>query len=122
MPNNNDGFEDRWRGRANRRAGADDESMLGRGHGFGPESNRGPRQRPRGESGPLNRNYARVADERRDGTRESRGPETSHYLEDDTFSFGRGGHQGYGSRSRSMEATRRPRSRPRDEFDDDLVR
>lgn len=59
-------------------------------------------QRPRGDRTLLNRR-------RGDSTRESRGPETSRYLEDDTSSVGR-------------EGARRPRNRAYDEFDDDLVR
>src|SRR5688572_12694871 len=116
-----DGHEDYRRGRSNRKTGADDTSMLGRGHGFGPESSRGLR-RPRRRDEELNRNYARVADERTGSSRESRGPETSRYLEEDVYTRGSSGHDGFGSRSRSMEATRRPRSRARDEFDDDLIR
>lgn len=42
------------------------------------------------------------------GTRESRGPETSHYLEDDTFSLGK--------------APPRAKDRAPAEFDDDLIR
>ncbi|MGE4063486.1 MAG: hypothetical protein AB7E79_08965 [Rhodospirillaceae bacterium] len=120
MRRNIDGNEERTRGRSNRKTGYDDNSMLGRGHGFGPETSRGMR-RPRRDEEMPNRNYGRIADER-GSARESRGPETSHYLEDDTYTRGSMSHQGYGSRSRSMEATRGPRSRARDEFDDDLVR
>jgi hypothetical protein len=114
-----DGNEDHRRGRSNRKTGFDDNSMLGRGHGFGPESSRGLRRPRRADEGPLNRNYARVADER--DNRESRGPETSRYLEDDAYTRG-SVPQGFGSRSRSMEATRRRTNPVRDEFDDDLVR
>lgn len=130
-PPHRDGNEDYRRGRSNRRTGYDDTSMLGRGHGFGPEASRGPRRPPRRDEGPLNRNYARLADEHQNDrwreTRESRGPETSHYLEDDTYARGRVGRSGYGSRSRSMEATRRRRvdksgAPVHDEFDDDLIR
>jgi hypothetical protein len=121
MRRNIDGNEDHRRGRSNRRTGFDDNSMLGRGHGFGPEASRGIRRPERRADDPLNRNYGRVADERMGYSRESRGPETSHYLEEDIYTRG-SVTSGFGSRSRSMEATRRPRSRARDEFDDDLVR
>jgi hypothetical protein len=107
-----DGWEDHRRGRSNRAAGQDDNSSLGRGHGFGPQASRGLRpgarpganQDPRRADDGHDRNYGRLAD---DGS-----------LEEDRYTRGQM-NANMGSRSRSLESRRR-RPPTRDRFDDDL--
>ncbi len=90
--------------------------------GLESQGTRGPRRRPRGVTGPAQRNAARVPRQPAGSTRESRGPETSHYLEDDTFSVGRIDRPKAGDDGQPKESARRPRSRVPNDFDDDLVR
>ncbi len=53
---------------------------------------------------------------RSDNTRESRGPETGHYLEDDTFA------RDVQPRTRKKRPKSQTDNRAPEEFDDDLVR
>src|SRR5438105_5030947 len=101
-----DGFDEARAPRANRKRGADDRSMLGRGHGFGPHSSGRGRDmrtdaadRDQPDQG-LERNYARVANQPGAGA-----PRT---LEEEQYPRGSMKNAGYGRRSRSMESRKRP--------------
>jgi hypothetical protein len=124
-----DGLEDAYGGRSRRRRGFDDDSMLGRGHPFGPETSgrrrddMAPRRLVRGDDhdrGLPDRDFGRLAN-----SREGRGMETGEPLEREVYPRGSMSRQGYGSRSRSQES-RQHRGPDRDrmgrDFDDDLIR
>lgn len=112
-----DGMEESHKGRSNRATGNDDYSVLGRGHGFGPETSGAGRGGARGdraaESAPKTskRNYGRLADEP--------GKEAGESLVNDAYTRGSMTKEGYGSRSRSMESSKK-RKPGADSFDEDL--
>ena len=97
------GLAETPRGRSTRATGSDDNSMVGRGHGYGPKTSgagRGKTVKPAQKKIETSRNYARLAE----------GLATKgRHMEEATYAPGSMLATGYGSRGRSMETTKKPK-------------